>query len=71
MNKRVEFDTSIIGITESNVKDKLSPYVDELAQTLVGNHCENVKITTKIRVLNDKEVEMIISMHDIKDTQNG
>lgn len=67
MNMKIEFDHSIVGIDENNIRDKIAPYVEEVCDRLVKNGCKNVKITTKIRILSGKDLQILIAMSDTGD----
>ena len=66
MNSETEvtFKVDILGLNRDNVKEKILPYINELVRRLIVNECENVRVSTKIRILKDKEVEAFITITD-------
>jgi hypothetical protein len=66
MKVTVKFEHDILGITKENVDDKLYEYVTDLSRKLVQNECRDVKITTNIRMLTSREVDIRLSIEDMK-----
>lgn len=64
MKIEVSFETEVLNLTESNVKEKILPYVNELVEKLINNKCTNIRINTKVKMMSDKEVQARITLED-------
>jgi len=62
---KLTFDSDIIGLTKENAKQKIIPYINELLTNLIDFKCENIRITTNIKILANKQVEAFFNIEEI------
>lgn len=67
MNTIISFERDIVKLNKDNFAEKLLPYMNELIQKLLSNECENIRITTKIKLLSDTEAEVYFTINEMND----
>lgn len=67
MNTIISFERDIVKLNKDNFAEKLLPYMNELIQKLLSNECENIRITTKIKLLSNTEAEVYFTINEMND----
>lgn len=64
--KEVRFSVEIEDLKESNIAEKLLPYMRELEQSLINNKCKDVRINTIIKIYSSHVVRVEVSVNENK-----